>query len=253
MDLDLKGKVAVVTGASRKRGNGRAIALTLAEEGADVACADVEIEGTELIAAEIKAMGRKAVAVKVDQTDPSQVKAAVATINGKIGPVDILVNNAGVNSVGLLHKEQKPPWETTIAIDLSGPYYWIKEVLGSMLERKWGRIINISSVAGELGGFGQCAYSAAKGGIVSLAKTTALEGARAGVTANAITLGTIATDMFDSIRPDMQERLANRSALRRVGEPQDVANIVAFLASDRAKFITGANIIVDGGVNLFVF
>lgn len=253
MDLYLKGKLAVVTGASRKRGNGRAIALTLAEEGADVACADVEMEGTESIAAEIKAMGRKAVAVKVDQTDPSQVKAAVATINSKIGPVDILVNNAGVNSVGLLHKEQKPPWETTIAIDLSGPYYWIKEVLGSMLERKWGRIINISSVAGELGGFGQCAYSAAKGGIISLAKTTALEGARAGVTANAVTLGTIATDMFDSIRPDMQERLANRSALRRVGEPQDVANIVAFLASDRAKFITGANIIVDGGVNLFVF
>jgi len=253
MDLCLKGKVAVVTGASRKRGNGRAIAIMLAEEGADVACADVEIEGTESIAAEIKAMGRKSFAVKVDQTDPSQVKAAVATINSKIGPVDILVNNAGVNSVGLLHKEQKPPWETTLAIDLSGPYYWIKEVLGSMLERKWGRIINISSVAGELGGFGQCAYSAAKGGIVSLAKTTALEGAKAGVTANAVTLGTIATDMFDSIRPDMQERLANRSALRRVGEPQDVANIVAFLASDRAKFITGANIIVDGGVNLFVF
>lgn len=253
MELNLKGRVALVTGAAKQHGNGRAIALTLAEEGADVACADIDIDNARSVAEEIKGMGRRSIAVKVDQTAPEQVKAAVAKIGEELGPIDILVNNAAVSSVGLISKEQTPPWEKVISIDLSGPYYWTREVFDSMAERKWGRIINISSLAGELGGFGQCGYSASKGGIVSLAKTAALEGARYGITANAVTLGTIATDMFDTIRPDMQERLIKRTPMRKLGEPQDVANIVAFLASDRAKFITGANIIADGGFSLFVF
>ena len=246
-------KVAVVTGAARQRGNGRAIALTLAEEGADIACADIDVEGAGAVAEEIRGMGRRSVAVKVDQSDPDQVKAAVAQIGKELGPIDILVNNAAVPSLGRLSKEQRPPWETVISIDLSGPYYWIREVFDSMAERKWGRIINISSLAGELGGFGQCGYSASKGALVSLAKTAALEGARAGITANTVTLGTIATDMFDMIRPDMQERLINATPMRKLGEPQDIANTVAFLASDRAGFITGANIIADGGFSLFIF
>jgi len=253
MDLNLKGKVAVVTGAARQRGNGRAIALALAEEGADIACADIDAESAGAVAEEIRGMGRRSVAVKVDQSDPKQVKSAVARIVQELGPVDILVNNAAVPSLGLVSKEQRPPWERVISIDLSGPYYWIREVFDSMAERKWGRIINISSLAGELGGFGQCSYSASKGALISLAKTAALEGARAGITANTVTLGTIATDMFDMIRPDMQERLIKATPMRKPGEPQDVANIVAFLASDRAKFITGANIIADGGFSLFVF
>jgi len=253
MDLNLKGKVAVVTGAARQRGNGRAIALTLAEEGADIACADIDAEGAGTVAEEINGMGRKSIAVKVDQSDSEQVKAAVAQISEELGPIDILVNNAAVPSLGRLSKEQRPPWETVISIDLSGPYYWIREVFDSMAERKWGRIINISSLAGELGGFGQCGYSASKGALVSLAKTAALEGARAGITANTVTLGTIATDMFDMIRPDMQERLINATPMRKLGEPQDIANTVAFLASDRAGFITGANIIADGGFSLFIF
>lgn len=253
MDLNLKGKVVVVTGAARRRGNGRAIALTLAEEGGDVACADINIEGAKSVAEEIRTMRRRSIAVEVDQSDPEQVKAAVAKIRQELGPIDILVNNAGVGSIGLLGKEQPIPWERVVSIDLSGPYYWIREVFDSMAEKEWGRIINISSMAGELGGFGQCSYSASKGGLVSLAKTAALEGARVGITANAVTLGSIATDMFDGIRPDMQERIIKRAAMRKIGEPQDVANIVAFLASDRAKYITGANIIVDGGMNLFVY
>jgi 3-oxoacyl-[acyl-carrier protein] reductase len=163
------------------------------------------------------------------------------------------VNNAATASLGLLHKEQVIPWEKVIGIDLSGPFYWIRECMGPMIERNWGRIINISSLTGEFGGFGQCSYSSSKGALVSLAKTAALEGARYNITANAVTLGMIETDMSDLIRSDMKERLIKRSPQRKFGEPQDVANIVAFLASERARFITGANIIADGGFSLFVY
>jgi 3-oxoacyl-[acyl-carrier protein] reductase len=253
MDLFLKDKVAVVTGTSKQRGNGRAIAVTLAEEGCHIACVDMDIDGAKLIADEIKKSGRKAVAVKIDQSDPLAVKEAVTAIIKSLGKIDILVNNAGVPSLGRISKEQMPPWETVVAIDLSGPFYWIREVFDMMVERKWGRIINISSMAGVLGGFGQCSYSASKSGLIALAKTAALEGARYGITANTVSLGTIATDMYDLVKPEMRERLSVRSALRRPGTPQEVANIVAFLASDRASYITGANIIMDGGMELFVY
>lgn len=253
MDLELKGKIAVVTGAAKKRGNGRAIALSLAQEGADIVCADIDLPLAESVSKEIIAMGRRSIAVKVDQSDPEAVKSAVAKIRKDMGPVDILVNNAGIGTAGLLHKEQNPSWEKIVSIDLSGPYYWMRECMGDMIERQWGRIINISSLAGELGGMGQCSYSSSKGALVSLAKTAALEGARFNITANAVTLGVIATDMNDEIRPDMRERLIKRTPQRKFGDPQDVAAIVTFLASDKAKFITGANIIADGGFSLFVY
>jgi 3-oxoacyl-[acyl-carrier protein] reductase len=253
MDLGLKGKSALVTGTANKRGNGRAIALALAGEGADVACADINLVLAEEIAREIKDMGRRSIAVGVDQSDAAAVKSAASIICSELGPVDILVNNAAVATVGLLHQEQFTSWEDVISIDLSGPYYWIRECMGSMIERKWGRIINISSLTGEFGGFGQCSYSASKGALVSLAKTAALEGARYNITANAITLGMIDTDMSDLIRPDMRERLIKRTPQCKFGRPQDVADLVAFLASERAGFITGANIIADGGFSLFVY
>jgi 3-oxoacyl-[acyl-carrier protein] reductase len=253
MDLFLKDKVAVVTGTSKPRGNGHAIAITLAEEGCSIACVDIDVEGAQSIAEEIKKMGRKSIAIKVDQGDPAVVKEAVAAIKKSLGSIDILVNNAAVPSLGRINKEQMVPWETVVNIDLSGPFYWMRETFDMMCEKKWGRIINISSMAGVLGGFGQCSYSASKGGLVSLTKTAALEGARYGITANAVSLGTIATDMYDLVDPAMKERLSVRSAMRRAGDPQDVGNIVAFLASDRANYITGANVIVDGGMDLFVY
>ncbi len=253
MDLGLKDKIAIVTGTSKQRGNGRAIAVTLAREGCHIACVDMDIVGAKAITDEIKQLGREAVAVKVDQSDPSAVKEAVAAIVKSLGKIDILVNNAGVPSLGRISKDQMPPWETVVAIDLSGPFYWIKETFDMMCEKKWGRIINISSMAGVLGGFGQCGYSASKGGLISLAKTAALEGARYGVTANTVSLGTIATDMYDLVNPEMRDRLSVRSALRRPGTPQEVGDIVVFLASERAGYITGANVIVDGGMDLFVY
>jgi 3-oxoacyl-[acyl-carrier protein] reductase len=253
MDLELNGKIALVTGTARRRGNGRAIALALAQEGADVACVDIDLALAGSVAAEIKDLGRRAIAVGADQANPEAVALAVKNVQKELGPVDILVNNAATASLGLLHQDQVIPWEKVIGIDLSGPYYWIRECMGPMIERNWGRIINISSLTGEFGGFGQCSYASSKGALVSLAKTAALEGARYNITANAVTLGVIATDMSDLIRPDMQERLIKRSPQRRFGEPQDVANIVAFLASEKARFITGANIIADGGFSLFIY
>lgn len=253
MDLFLKDKVALVTGTGKQRGNGRHIALTLAAEGCHVACADWDFEGARSVAGEIQKMGRKSLAVKVDQSDPQQVSDAVKAINGELGPVDILVNNAAVGTLGTIIQPQLPDWEKALAIDLSGPFYWTKETMGSMLERKWGRIINISSMSGVLGSFGQSGYSASKGGLIALTKTAALEGARHNVTANSVSLGSIATELFDQIRADMQERILNSCAMRKPGQPQDVGNIVAFLASDRAAYITGANIIMDGGMNLFVY
>jgi 3-oxoacyl-[acyl-carrier protein] reductase len=253
LDLFLKDKIALVTGTARRDGNGRAIALTLALEGCNVACVDCDIEGAKTIAAEIRGLGRKAAAFQVDQSDQQQVSDAVKMITAELGLVDILVNNAAVPSLGMINGKQAIEWEKVLSIDLSGPFYWIRSTMTSMLERKWGRIINISSMAGKLGAFGQCSYSASKGGLVSLTKTTALEGARSGVTANSISLGSINTGLFAQIRPDMQKRILNSCAMRKPGTPQDVGNIVAFLASDRASYITGANIIVDGGMDLFVY
>lgn len=254
MDLGLEGKIAVVTGTAYERGNGRAIALELAREGVDVACADINIEGAESISREIRDIGRKSVAVKVDQSDYNQVKEAVGKISEELGSIDILVNNAAMlGPGGLINKMDLDAWHNMIQVDLSGPYYWIREVFDSMAQKRWGRIINISSIAGMLGGFGQANYSSSKGGLVSLTKTVALEGARFGITANAVTLGVIATDALKYMKEDMRERIKNRVALRTFGEPSDVANIVTFLASDRASYITGADITVTGGLDLFTF
>lgn len=252
MDLGLSGRVALVTGAARPRSIGRAVALTLASEGADVACVDLRIEEAESVAGEIREMGRRAVALQVDQSVHSQVRDCAVRVREALGPVDILMNCAGINSVGLLNRMDPSDWERTVDIDLSGPYYWTRELFGSMVKRRWGRIVTIASIAGVLGGAGQAGYAASKGGLVSLMKTAALEGARFGVTANAVSPGIVDTDMLSDIRADMRERITKRVGMGRPGEAQDVADLAAFLASDRARYITGENILVDGGLQLFV-
>ena len=242
-----------MTGAARARGIGRAIALSLAKEGVRVACADLRAQDAESVSEEIRAMGVASMSLGVDQTDHRLVKDSVKAITKELGPIDILVNSAGVNTVGFVSKLEPTSWDNTVKIDLSGPYYWVREVFDSMAERNWGRIITIASIAGVMGGAGQASYAASKGGLISLMKTVALEGARSGITANSISPGIVATDMLNEIRDDMQERLIRRVAMRRPGDPQEIADLATFLASERAGYITGANIMVDGGLGLFVF
>lgn len=253
MELGLKGKVAIVTGTGRQGALGEAIALELAREGADIACVDIVIEGAEAIAKEIRDMKRRSIAVKVDQSELQQVKDAVAKINTELGPVDILVNNAALmGPFGRIERMDLKDWQRMVRVNLDGAYYWIREVWNTMVEKNWGRIINISSIAGVMGGFGQVNYSASKAGVIALAKTAALEGARKGITANAVTLGVVATGQ-SAETGEAAERLKARIAQRRFGEPTDVAAMVTFLASDRAGYITGQDIHVMGGMDLFTY
>ena len=253
MELGLKGKIAIVTGTGRKGALGETIALELAREGASIACVDVVIEGAEAIAKEVSDLGVRSMAVKVDQSENQQVKDAVAKINAELGPVDILVNNAALmGPFGRIERMELSDWQNMVQVNLDGPYYWIREVWNTMVEKNWGRIINISSIAGVMGGFGQVNYSASKAGVIALAKTAALEGARKGITANAVTLGVVATGQ-SAETGEAAERLKARIAQRKFGEPADVANIVAFLASDRAGYITGQDIHVMGGLDLFTY
>jgi 3-oxoacyl-[acyl-carrier protein] reductase len=275
LEIDLGGRVAFVTGASR--GLGRADALTLARAGADVVVADLLVESelseetdrygplatvarqqglvhTEETVEEIRGMGRRALAVRCDVTDRAQVDAAVARAVDELGSVDILVNNAGtLDHVGQFHNQSPELWERDLRVNLTGAFNCAQAVWPQMRERGWGRIVNMSSVAGTLGGFGQASYSTTKAGLLGLTKTLAMEGARHGITCNAIVPGVIGTEAFHMANETMNERIVARTALKRPGDPQEIANAVAFLCSDLASFITGAELNVSGGVELFVF
>ena len=276
LEIDLSGRVALVTGGSR--GLGRADALTLARAGADVVIADIQVESqttdeeaerygplaqvaraqglvyTEATAKEIQGMGRRAAAVKCDVTDREQVAATVARAVDEFGAVDILVNNAGtLDHVGRFPDQQPALWERDLRVNLSGAFNCAQAVWPHMKERGFGRIVNMASVAGTLGGFGQASYSTTKAGILGLTKTLAMEGGRHGITANAIVPGIIGTEAFHFANPAMNERIANRTVFERPGEPQDIANAIAFLCSDLAGYITGIELNVSGGVELFVF
>jgi 3-oxoacyl-[acyl-carrier protein] reductase len=276
LEIDLSGRVALVTGGSR--GLGRADALTLARAGADVAIADILVESeagsdetdsygvlatvartqgmvhTEKTAEEIRGMGRKSLALRCDVTDRAQVDATVARVVEELGAVDILVNNAAtLDHVGQFHDQQPDLWDRDLRVNLTGTFNCAQAVWPHMKERTWGRIVNMASVAGTLGGFGQASYSTTKSGILGLTKTLALEGGRHGITCNAIVPGIIGTEAFDMANPAMNERIANRTVFKRPGEPQDIANAIAFLCSDLAGYITGVELNVSGGVELFVF
>lgn len=206
------------------------------------------------MAEEIRAIGSKSLAVKMDLSDYDQVTEGFEKIRKELGAVDILVNNAAImTNMATISAMKKEAWEKEISVNLSGAFYCVKQVFDDMAEKKWGRIINITSVAGTMGGFGQCSYSSSKAGLIGLTKTIALEGARLGITANAVTLGIIGTDAFNVLPEKVQEKIISRVPMKREGVPDDVASIVAFLASDEAKYITGANVMLTGGLDLFAF
>jgi 3-oxoacyl-[acyl-carrier protein] reductase len=274
LEIDLSGRVALVTGGSR--GLGRADALTLARAGADVALADILVESdtsaaerygalaraavaqgmvhTEETVDEIRGLGRRALAVRCDVADREEVAAAVARTVEELGSVDILVNNAGtLDHVGQFQDQQPDLWERDLRVNLTGAFNCAQAVWPHMRERGWGRIVNMASVAGTLGGFGQASYAATKAGILGLTRTLAMEGGRHGITCNAIVPGIIGTEAFHMANPAMNERIAARTVFKQPGEPQDVANAIAFLCSDLASYVTGIELNVSGGVELFVF
>jgi 3-oxoacyl-[acyl-carrier protein] reductase len=248
----LKGKVALVTGGSR--GLGRVDALALAEAGADVVVADILMDGAEKTAKEVQAMGRKSFAIKMDVTNMEEVKEGVVRIKNELGSVDILVNSAAtLDHLGQLLEQRDKFWERDLRVNLTGTFNCSRAVWPYMQEKKWGRIINMASVAGTLGGFGQASYSTTKAGIIGFTKTLALEGARYGITCNVVCPGIINSESFQFISAEMRERLIRKTALRRPGEPEDVAYAIVFLASDKANYITGIVLNVSGGIELFTF
>lgn len=240
----------MVTGAAR--GIGREDALALAEEGADVAVVDLE-DGSP-VAGEVHALGRRSLGVRCDVADPASVASACETITHEFGRIDVLVNNAAiVNSVALLPNMTDEQWDRDMRVNLYGAFYWSRAVLAGMRERRFGRIVMMSSVAGTMGGAGQASYSASKAGLIGLAKTVAIEAARDGVTANAIVAGIVDTSAFQAFREDMKERMTRRVATRRAAAPREIADTIVFLCSDRASYITGQTITVSGGLDLFTF
>lgn len=252
MDFGLFGKTAAVTGGAR--GIGRAICLCLAEEGANVGVLDLLIEGAEETAQMIRGKSRKSVAVKMDMADYDSVHLAFEKVVAELGPVDVLVNCAAItNNIATVDKMSVAAWNKEISVNLSGVFYCIKQVGPSMAGRKWGRIITISSRAGLDGGFGQCSYAASKAGLCGLTKTVALEYARFGVTCNVVFPSLANTEAVQKMPDDIKQRIIRRIPTRRLQEPQEVAHYVAFLASDHAGSINGAEVMVTGGIELFTF
>lgn len=244
--MDLKGKVALVTGGSM--GIGTAISLDLAKNGADVALT-YRKHGDEAkaIAEQIKAMGRKAQAYKIDVSDFTAAQNLVNDVIAEFGHLDILVNNAGMNWDGVVWKMTEEQWDAVINVDLKGTFNFIRALAPVFREQKSGNIINITSINGMRGKFGQTNYSAAKAGAIGLTKATARELGKYKVNVNAVAPGMILTDMFKDLSEEFKQKAADETVLNRLGEPEDIANLVTFLASDMAKHITGEIIKVDGG------
>jgi len=243
----LKGKTAVVTGASR--GIGRAIALKLAKLGANVVVNyRNSVDAVQEVVKEIEALGVKVLAVQCDISSYSDVENMMKKCIKEFGSLDILVNNAGITKDGLLLRMKEEDFDNVIDINLKGAFNCTKHVSAIMLKQRSGRIINISSVSGLVGNAGQVNYSSAKAGILGMTKAVAREFASRGVTCNAVAPGYIRTDMTDGLTEKVKDTIISTIPLKRLGMPEDVANAVAFLASEEASYITGQVINVDGGM-----
>lgn len=244
---ELEGKVSLVTGASR--GIGKAIALKLSSLGSKVAVnyRDRDVEANGVVEAIVSLGGGEAIAIKADVADTEAVKAMIQQVTDRWGKIDILVNNAGINRDTLLLRMSEEDWDDVINTNLRGAYSCTRFALRSMIRQGWGRIINISSIAGVMGNPGQSNYAASKGGLISFTKSVAREMGSRRITVNAVAPGFIVTEMTDKLPPERKDSILAMIPLQRFGEPEDVAELVAFLAAEKASYITGQVISIDGG------
>ncbi len=250
MNIDLSGKVAIVTGASR--GIGRACALALAESGAQVV---INYRGQQQAAddvvAQIEQTGGKAIAVQADVSQAADVERLVKSTTDAFGRIDILISNAGITRDNLLLRMKDAEWDDVIDTNLRGTFLLTKAVLRPMMKARWGRIIAISSVVGLTGNAGQANYAAAKAGLVGFTKSVAREMASRSITANVVAPGFIDTDITKDLSDDIKTAAVNTIPAGRFGQPDDIAAVVTFLASDQAAYITGQTLAVDGGMTMY--
>ncbi|ADC87766.1 3-oxoacyl-[acyl-carrier-protein] reductase [Staphylococcus lugdunensis] len=240
-------KSALVTGASR--GIGRSIALQLASEGYNVAVNYAgNKEKAEEVVSEIKELGVDAFAIQANVANGDEVKAMIKEVVAQFGAIDVLVNNAGITRDNLLMRMKEQEWDDVIDTNLKGTFNCIQKVTPQMLRQRSGAIINLSSVVGAVGNPGQANYVATKAGVIGLTKSAARELASRGITVNAVAPGFIVSDMTDALNDDLKEQMLQQIPLARFGQDTDIANTVAFLASDKAKYITGQTIHVNGGM-----
>ncbi len=242
----LENKVALVTGAAR--GIGKAVALTLAGEGADIAVSDVNLEGAESTAEEIESLGRRTLISRVDVSKIKEVNETVDKILDKFGRIDILINNAGITADSLLIRMKEADWDKVIEINLKGAFNCLKAVAKPMMKARSGKVVNMASVIGLIGNVGQANYAASKAGVIGLTKSSARELAPRGINVNAVAPGFIKTPMTEKLSDEVKEEMCKRIPLNRFGAPEDVAEVVLFLVSDRAAYVTGQVINVDGGM-----
>src|SRR4030088_3800115 len=244
--MKLEGRVALVTGASQ--GIGHACALALAREGARVAVAARSQQKLDALVGEITAAGGKASAFVIDVADEEQVKSGIKAALAQFGKIDILVNNAGITRDQLVMRMKRSDWDAVLNTNLTSAYLCIQQVIGSMLKQRWGRIINIASVFGQMGQAGQVNYAASKAGLIGLTMAMAREVASRNITCNAVAPGFIETSMTAALSDEFKQNAVKSIPLGRVGSPEDVASAAGFLASEEASYITGHVLNVNGGL-----
>ncbi|WP_072744252.1 3-oxoacyl-[acyl-carrier-protein] reductase [Sporanaerobacter acetigenes] len=247
MKLNLKGKTALITGGSR--GIGRAIAIELSKQGANVVITYInnEVNAKEVIA-EVEKSNVRGLAIKADVSNEKDINDMIEIVNNEFGSVDILVNNAGITKDNLLLRMKLEEWDDVISTNLRGAYLCTKAVARGMLKKKSGKIVNIASVVGISGNAGQGNYSASKAGIIGFTKSIAKELGSRGINVNAVAPGFVETDMTNILNDKIKDEMINGIPLKRAGKPEDIANVVAFLCSEKSDYITGQVINVDGGM-----
>ena len=242
----LEGKVALVTGAAR--GIGQATAVRLAQAGADLALCDLQQDWVEETAEKVRALGRRAECFTMNVAESDDITRAVGEVEKAFGRIDVLVNNAGITKDGLMMRMSEEDWDAVLDINLKGAFLCTKAVARIMMKQRSGSIVNVASIIGLIGNPGQCNYSASKAGVIALTKSVAKELAARNIRANAVAPGFISTKMTEALPEEVQKKMLENIPLKRFGTPDDVANVITFLAGDEAAYVSGQVVTVCGGM-----